>query len=237
MTMKNLIFIYYYNEIKTIKMVENQINQSIHKVSPCNTEILIVNDGSTDGSQINITSPLVKNIILSKNKGVCNAIKLGIAHATENNFTHMILFPANGRVHFNFAIKVLHCQLKNPLSYITTSRFNKLEKRFTLKTIMAIIFNKALKLTFSIPYNDVTSTLRSFPLNISKNIHYHGLYIAEHELHMNALNEEMEIIELDIKIDTPKERNYSYFNLHGMVEVFIIWFRFGLTHRLKRKSN
>ena len=69
-----------FNEVSTINKIINKI-----KASPVDKEIIIVDDGSSDGSKeflSNIDDPGVKVIFHSHNIGKGAAIRTGIKHAT-----------------------------------------------------------------------------------------------------------------------------------------------------------
>lgn len=81
-----------YNKEQTISRALNSILEQNKKV-----DILIVNDGSTDGSIAQIQPMLTPNItvINQANAGVSAARNTGIDFALENNYTHIAILDAD----------------------------------------------------------------------------------------------------------------------------------------------
>jgi glycosyltransferase involved in cell wall biosynthesis len=87
-SMKTIIIIPAYN-------VEHEIGSVLEYLPK--EKVLVINDGSTDGTESVIRDSCINSIHVQENKGVGNALKLGISYGLKNNFTHAITIDADGQ--------------------------------------------------------------------------------------------------------------------------------------------
>lgn len=108
------ILVPYYNSLKTInRCVDSIINQSYK-----NIEIILVNDGSTDGDYF-FHDPRIKSISFKKNKGVSAARNVGLEYATGD---YIMFVDADDSLEKE-AVKTM----MNNCSGFTLCKFNKIE--------------------------------------------------------------------------------------------------------------
>lgn len=69
-----------FNEAEGIESTLEQVARVVASL-PCETEILVIDDGSTDGTAERISDPSVKIVRHSKNRGYGAALKTGLIHA------------------------------------------------------------------------------------------------------------------------------------------------------------
>ena len=92
--MKSVFFIPVYNEIRAFpKLLENLKNLDL----PCD-EILLVNNGSTDGSEGYVRDSGFPYIDLPKNKGVGYSYMLALDWALEAEFEVFGTMASNGKM-------------------------------------------------------------------------------------------------------------------------------------------
>lgn len=133
MTIKKelLIVIPVYNEEKSIRKVIHEVQKNIDE----NTDILIVNDGSTDNT-INLIPKYKKNIIIishSKNQGYGKSLIDGFKYAIENNYKYVITMDCDLQ-HQPKDIKRFYKEIKNSnYDIISGSRYLNFKKNENIK--------------------------------------------------------------------------------------------------------
>ena len=113
---KTLVVIPAFNESKVIA-------QTIAHILDYPVDILVIDDGSTDGTIKAIEHFPIKIIAQQTNKGQGAAIKTGFGYAIENAYDQVITFDADGQ-HSPQNIEILLSELENsPVSICLGSRF------------------------------------------------------------------------------------------------------------------
>jgi len=97
------IIIFCYNEEKTIGIVIDSVNNFLNYNKLTGSEVIVVDDGSVDGSE-KVIMPFLKNskkidyIRLAKNMGIGNALMTGYANAKNEN---VVAVPGDGQFDIN----------------------------------------------------------------------------------------------------------------------------------------
>jgi len=93
--MKLSIIIPAFNEEKTIGSVIEEIPKSLDGIDE--TEIIVINDGSIDGTETIAKAKGAKVYTFTKNKGLGKAIAYGFKKAIENDSDIMVILDADNQ--------------------------------------------------------------------------------------------------------------------------------------------
>ena len=101
------IIIFCYNEVKTIRQVIGETENVLNTISENGNEIIIVDDGSFDGSteiikELEYANPIIKAVYHQRNKGIGAALKSGYYFASKDN---VCAIPADGQFDINELLK------------------------------------------------------------------------------------------------------------------------------------
>ncbi len=113
--LRTLVVIPTYNNLKTLKgVVEGVLRRQ--------KDLLVVDDGSTDGSLETIKNLPVNILSFSSNKGKGAAIEAGAEWAEKNNYSHIITMDADAQHSPGDIDKFVSSIKKNPLSIVIGKR-------------------------------------------------------------------------------------------------------------------
>ncbi|MDR0957096.1 MAG: glycosyltransferase family 2 protein [Candidatus Nomurabacteria bacterium] len=150
-----------YNESQTIGEVVAQTKKTFAG-QPCQTEIIVINDQSSDNSEKTAqkSGAVVINHIL--NQGAGAATSTGLSYAKQNHFDWAITMDADGQHDPNDALKCLNYAIKNQIDLLIGSRLINTQGMSKVK----ILGNKGLSFItwalFGVNVTDSQSGLRVF---------------------------------------------------------------------------
>lgn len=168
--MKLSIIIPAFNEEKAIASTIRQsieLKQQILQTTPIKeTEIVVVNDGSTDKTQEIIEKflPKIKIISHKTNKGYGAAIKSGIK-ATESDF--IAFYDADGTYPINKTTELIHALINEKSDLVVGSRLGKGNKMPAQRIIGNKLFVFLLNFFSSKEVKDTASGMRVFRRKIA----------------------------------------------------------------------
>lgn len=201
---KILIFIANFNQAKEI---ENFLVLLKKAWDPAH--VVVVDDGSTDGSDLIAESMGFPVLRHGSNKGVGSAIRTGYEYGRKNNYTHIVMMSSNGKMIPKEIHKVIAPILSNEADYVTGSRYLEGGARPGLSLFRRIAI-PLFSLSFS-PFlgrrvSDITCGFRCYALSFvfspPVNIYQSWLdrYEMEYYVHYWAYKQKLRIVEVPVVI-------------------------------------
>ena len=113
------IVVFCYNEVGTVEKVVTKLVNIFEQYRPGQYEILIVDDGSTDGSDVAIRRldelyAVVRPVFHGTNRGIGHALRTGYTNAQNENLTAV---PADGQFNTDELIPYLNVPANSFVSY------------------------------------------------------------------------------------------------------------------------
>ena len=153
------IIIPIYNEEKTL----NKLLFSLEKYSFSKNEILIINDGSIDGTKKILKKHSFINVLhLKKNYGKGSAIKIGLQ---ESIYNKTIIYDGDLELHTDDITKLMRLDQDNGIHSLVGTRFNNLspfKSKFEWGNFM---FTSFFNLLFQSCHKDVLCCAKAFYKN------------------------------------------------------------------------
>lgn len=115
---KVLVIIPAYNEEKIIKKVVEEIRDT-----NSNIDIVVINDGSTDNTQIEAKKAKGEVVSLPINLGIGGAVQTGFKYAYQNNYDIAIQIDGDGQHDPKYIKDLLRPILENDIDTVIGSRF------------------------------------------------------------------------------------------------------------------
>lgn len=213
--MKSIFFIAVYNQIKEFPQVLEELKIGV----PCET-ILIVNNGSNDGSEEIIRKSSFPFIDLSQNMGVGFGYIAALDWALERDYDIFGGLAGNGKMLPQEMDRVIDPLIKNVADYVTGSRFlsGGASPNLPLFRYFSIpLVNTFVKIITGANLTDATCGYRAFKLDIIRKAkfdwHAQWLYKYSFEPYLYAkvlLNMNIRWKEVPITMRYPNVKsNYS----------------------------
>lgn len=217
-TLKCCVIIPTYNNEQTLATV-------VHNVGRFTSDIIIVNDGSTDSTEeILKTFPQYETISYTPNIGKGMALRRGLKLATEKGFRYAITIDSDGQ-HYADDIPVFLEKIeKEPDALLIGSR-NLNQDNMPKKNTFANKFsNFWFRLETGINLPDTQSGFRLYPLDKLKGLRFFSSkYEFEIEIMVKAAWREIKVLPVPIKVYYAEEgKRISHFR------PFMDFFRIGL---------
>ena len=168
---KILLVIPAYNEEQNILLTYQTIVE-YNKKNKTNYDVIVINDGSTDNTELVLNDNNIPHIKLVSNLGIGGAVQTGYKYARINDYDIAIQFDGDGQHDINFVDKLIEPIIKNNADMVIGSRFvNKNQngfkssamRRIGIKIISFFIRLKTNKIIF-----DTTSGCRAINKKLIK---------------------------------------------------------------------
>lgn len=158
---KVLIIIPAYNEEKSLKRVID------HLVQVCpQFDYVIVNDGSTDGTEEVLKENRYHSISLPVNLGLTGAVQAGMKYASQKGYDMALQFDADGQHLPEYIQDMVDCMIREQCNVVIASRFVGDRMPVRMRTIGAKLITTAIRLTSGKRLSDPTSGMRLYDRRI-----------------------------------------------------------------------
>ena len=200
--MKYSLIIPIYNEVETLPLLLKKIKK-LNK----NIEIIIVDDGSNDGSEILLMEPEGLIIIQNEsNLGKGLSVKKGVDSATSQN---IILIDGDLEIDIENIPRLINVFEKDKLDVLTGIRWKKIDlKRFDINIFGNYLINALFNFMFNSNFSDVLCCVKIINRNQFKSlfIESNGFNIeVEIMAKIKLKNLNIEEVKVDYKRRTTKQ--------------------------------
>ena len=119
---KILIIIPAYNEEKNILRTYNEIKKYNEK-NKTKYDVIVVNDGSTDDTEIILQTNNIPHVCLPANLGIGGAVQTGYKYAAYNDYDVAIQYDGDGQHDINYIKNIINPILNDETDFVIGSRF------------------------------------------------------------------------------------------------------------------
>ena len=159
--MRVLVVIPAYNEEKNLKRVMD----NFLRVCP-QFDYIIINDGSTDGTEEICRQNQYHYISLPINLGISGAVRTGMKYASQKGYDMVLQFDADGQHLPEYIQDMVDYMVQEKCNVVIASRYYKSKMTFRMRTIGAKMITAAIRLTTGKYLSDPTSGMRLYDKHI-----------------------------------------------------------------------
>ena len=159
--MRVLVVIPAYNEEKNLKRVMD----NFLKICP-QFDYIIINDGSTDGTEEICRQNQYHHIRLPVNLGISGAVQTGMKYASQKGYDMVLQFDADGQHLPEYIQDMVDYMVQEKCNVVIASRYYKSKMPFRMRTIGAKLITAAIWLTTGKYLSDPTSGMRLYDKRI-----------------------------------------------------------------------
>ena len=226
--MKVLIIIPAYNEEKNLKRVIGHLQQ----VCP-QFDYVIVNDGSTDGTERLCRQNQYRHISLPVNLGLSAAVRAGMRYASQKGYDMALQFDADGQHLPEYIQPMVDCMTQTNCDVVIASRYFGSRMPFRMRTVGAKMITAAIRLTTGRHLSDPTSGMRLYSRRIIEQFIKDENNAPEPDTLSYLIRLGADIREVKVEMDERTEGqsyltpvNASKYMIHMMMSIFVFqWFR------------
>ena len=226
--MKVLIIIPAYNEEKNLKRVIGHLQQ----VCP-QFDYVIVNDGSTDGTEKVCRQNQFRHISLPVNLGLTGAVRAGMRYASQKGYDMALQFDADGQHLPEYIQDMVDCMTQTNCDVVIASRYFGCRMPFRMRTVGAKMITAAIRLTTGRHLSDPTSGMRLYNRRIIEQFIKDENNAPEPDTLSYLIRLGADIREVKVEMDERTEGqsyltpvNASKYMIHMMMSICVFqWFR------------
>lgn len=226
--MKVLIIIPAYNEEKNLKRVIDRLQQ----VCP-QFDYVIVNDGSTDGTEKVCRQNQFRHISLPVNLGLTGAVRAGMRYASQKGYDMALQFDADGQHLPEYIQDMVDCMTQTNCDVVIASRYFGCRMPFRMRTVGAKMITAAIRLTTGRHLSDPTSGMRLYSRRIIEQFIKDENNAPEPDTLSYLIRLGADIREVKVEMDERTEGqsyltpvNASKYMIHMMMSICVFqWFR------------
>lgn len=215
--MKTLIVIPAYNE-------EHNLPLLINDIKSYNYDYLIINDGSTDNTEIIAKKNNYNILNLPINIGIAGVTRAGFKYAVDNDYDCVVCIDGDGQ-HQPKYIHSLIKEVEKGYDYVIGSRFVKTKRPFTLRMLGSRILSTLIYIKTKTKIYDPTSGMRAVGKNVIKIFSNSMNFCAEPDTVCFLLRKKLSVKEVQVVMEN-RVSGKSYFasplkTIKYMIEVII----------------
>ena len=226
--MRVLIIIPAYNEEKNLKRVIGNLQQ----VCP-QFDYVIVNDGSTDGTEKVCRQNQFRHISLPVNLGLTGAVRAGMRYASQKGYDMALQFDADGQHLPEYIQDMVDCMTQTNCDVVIASRYFGCRMPFRMRTVGAKMITAAIRLTTGRYLSDPTSGMRLYNKRIIEQFIKDENNAPEPDTLSYLIRLGADIREVKVEMDERTEGqsyltpvNASKYMIHMMMSICVFqWFR------------
>ena len=226
--MKVLIIIPAYNEEKNLTRVIDRLQQ----VCP-QFDYVIVNDGSTDGTEKVCRQNQFRHISLPVNLGLTGAVRAGMRYASQKGYDMALQFDADGQHLPEYIQDMVDCMTQTNCDVVIASRYFGCRMPFRMRTVGAKMITAAIRLTTGRHLSDPTSGMRLYSRRIIEQFIKDENNAPEPDTLSYLIRLGADIREVKVEMDERTEGqsyltpvNASKYMIHMMMSICVFqWFR------------
>ena len=226
--MKVLIIIPAYNEEKNLKRVIGNLQQ----VCP-QFDYVIVNDGSTDGTERLCRQNQYRHISLPVNLGLSAAVRAGMRYASQKGYDMALQFDADGQHLPEYIQPMVDCMTQTNCDVVIASRYFGCRMPLRMRTVGAKMITAAIRLTTGRHLSDPTSGMRLYSRRVIEQFIKDENNAPEPDTLSYLIRLGADIREVKVEMDERTEGqsyltpvNASKYMIHMMMSICVFqWFR------------
>lgn len=226
--MRVLVVIPAYNEEKNLKRVMD----NFLRVCP-QFDYIIINDGSTDGTEEICRQNQYHHISLPVNLGISGAVQTGMKYASQKGYDMVLQFDADGQHLPEYIQDMVDYMVQEKCNVVIASRYYKSKMPFGMRTIGAKLITAAIRLTTGKYLSDPTSGMRLYDKHIIEQFVKDENNSPEPDTLSYLIRLGADIREIKVKMEDRTEGksyltpvNASKYMIHMLMSICIFqWFR------------
>lgn len=233
---KILLIIPAYNEEACIlKTYESIMNYN--KKSKLKYDVIVINDGSTDNTELILNDNDIPHISLIHNLGIGGAVQTGYKYAYENNYDIAVQFDGDGQHDINYVIDIIKPISEKNCDFTIGSRYiDKTKSKFQstkARQFGISIISKVIKLVTGKKVLDTTSGFRACNRKIIKEFsNYYPLEYPEPVTTTELLKKGYKHKEIPVSMNeraggksSIKSLKNAYYMFNVCLSIFIVGLR------------
>ena len=222
--MKNLVIVANYNQKIEISNYLKELETYFTK-----NQVVVVDDGSTDGSESIAEQMGFQVIKHAQNQGIGAAIRSGLQFAIDNNFEGVLISSSNGKMVPSQFPSLLNELDKGIYPYIQGSRFlkdGKSEKLPLFRKLSIPLLSWIFTILFGRNMTDITCGLRAYKVRLLNDprIRLHQEWLNQYELEYYLHIKFLRTLKITMK-ELPVTIRYSHLQPHrqSKIKPFFGW--------------
>ena len=199
--MKLLIIIPAYNEAESLRGVIERLRSTCPQY-----DYIIVNDGSSDGTQELCEKNHYNFMSHPVNQGLAQTVRTGMKYALENGYDAALQFDADGQHLPEYIDGMVNVMEETDCDIVIASRFFKEKMPLRMRTVGGKMISAAIRKTTDKNLTDPTSGMRLFKRNILREFTENNFLTPEPDTIAYLIRMGADVHEVQVRME---ERKYG----------------------------